>query len=63
MKFFNIENAPKGEPSKKAESIVIGTWEEWREVMDAIDEYARAHPRKSKIKQIKKQFDDFLCVF
>lgn len=33
MKIFNLENTKKIK-ANKAECIVIGTWEEWKVIMD-----------------------------
>jgi hypothetical protein len=63
VKIFNLENSPKGKPANKTECIVIGTFEEWQEIMTAIESYSKANPRKAKIRKIVAEFEDHLAVY
>lgn len=63
MKIFNLENAPKGRSASKTECIVIGTWDEWSEILKAIDDRVTANPKLKNLKRIKDEFDAHLAVF
>lgn len=57
MKIFNLENTQKGKPLNKQECVVIGTWEEWAEVMTAIGDRVKTNPRLKKLKKIQDDFE------
>lgn len=63
MKIFNLDNAPKGQPAAKTECIVIATWEEWQEIVKAIDDRVAANPRGKKLKKIQETINDHLAVY
>jgi hypothetical protein len=62
VKIFNLEKLPQGVPANKTECIVIGTQEEWRLVLEAVEAYSRLHPKKKKLALINKDFDQ-LAIF
>ena len=57
-----MEKLPKGVPANKTECVVIGTQEEWRLVLEAVEAYAKLHPKKKRLNQIHQDFDQ-LAIF
>lgn len=49
MKIFNLENATKSRPAKTVECVVIATWEEWQIICEAVEQAAKASPKKKKL--------------
>jgi hypothetical protein len=63
VKIFNLENALKGKPASKCECVVIATWEEWHEVVEAVAAQSKANPRKKKLKAVSDALADYLAVY